>query len=549
MSTSKTIVAASEAEQSIDLYRLRQPIFAFGYDGSVRYANDAAMQLAGDDPVSQQAFFSRVFQACRFRKPTSDIQRPTGARLPSIVGAGDGGAHVMWETPEESQIVVALTPTEIQGPGPCSFPLDELTGLSGRTQLLLALEAEIAADSNVRNDIAVYALDLDRFKFVNDTLGHPIGDELLKAVAKRLRSACRREDIIARVGGDEFVILQKNISSTADATSLAERLIDLIGRTYVINGHSVNVGLSIGIAFLETDVHSGERLLQNADLALYRAKHGGRARFALFDPELRENMQRRRAIEIDLRKALAFKQFGLVYQPQIDLAKNRVSGFEALIRWHHPERGVISPLDFIPLAEETGLIVQIGEWALRTACSDASTWQDDLSVSVNVSPMQFRGGNLADTIMSALTKSGLAPQRLELEITESALLNYTDEVLATLSAVKAHGVQVSMDDFGTGYSSLSYLQKFPFDKIKIDQSFIRGADDRVECRAVLRAVAGLGVSLGMKTIAEGVETEEQLERARLEGCTSVQGYLTGRPIPLADVGAFLGSWNQSVRKA
>lgn len=450
----------------------------------------------------------------------------------------------MWETTDDDLVVVALTPAEEPGSEHGVFPLDELTGLCGRAELLSRLEAETSEAAEARDDIVVYALDLDRFKFVNDTLGHPIGDALLEAVAKRLRNACRKEDIVARVGGDEFIIVQTHVSGAADATGLAERLVDLIGRTYVISGHSVNIGVSVGIAFSGADACTAERLLQNADLALYRAKNEGRDRYALFDPELHERMQRRRALEIDLRRALAFKQFALVYQPQIDLANNCITGFEALIRWHHPQRGVVSPLDFIPLAEEIGLITQIGEWTLRTACTDASRWPGDLSVSVNVSPVQFRGGNLGDVIVSALGNSGLAPRRLELEITESALLSYTDEVLATLNAVKALGVQVSMDDFGTGYSSLSYLQKFPFDKIKIDQSFIRGADDRLECQAVLRAVAGLGVSLGMKTIAEGVETEEQLERARAEGCTSVQGYLTGRPIPEIDIDSFLSSWNQ-----
>lgn len=538
---SKAAEAARETERFFGCNRLGLPVIAFGRDGSVQYANEPAMQLAGTEPAAQRAFFDRLYRNRRLPA------RASGIRRSGTVELSDGSAHAIWETTNDDLVVVTLTPPEELGPEQGIFPLDELTGLCGRAELLSRLAAATSEAAEARDDIVVYALDLDRFKFVNDTLGHPIGDALLKAVSKRLRGACRQEDIVARVGGDEFIIVQTNVHDAAEATSLAERLVDLVGRTYVIGGHSVNIGTSVGIAFSGADACTAERLLQNADLALYRAKNEGRDRYALFDPELHERMQQRRALEIDLRKALAFKQFALVYQPQIDLANNCITGFEALIRWHHPQRGVVSPLDFIPLAEEIGLITQIGEWAVRTACIDASGWPGDLSVSVNVSPVQFRGGNLGDIIVSALGNSGLSPRRLELEITESALLNYTDEVLVTLNAVKALGVQVSMDDFGTGYSSLSYLQKFPFDKIKIDQSFIRGADDRLECQAVLRAVAGLGVSLGMTTIAEGVETEQQLERARAEGCTSVQGYLTGRPIPEIDIDSFLSSWNQQKR--
>ncbi|MFD1329046.1 putative bifunctional diguanylate cyclase/phosphodiesterase [Mycoplana ramosa] len=532
---SKATAAASDAERFFDCNRLGLPVVAFRHDGGVQYANEPAMQLAGPDQAAQRMFFDRLYRARRFPENASGIRR-TG-----IIELGDGRTQAIWETLGNEHVVVTLTPWDEPGPEQGLFPLDELTGLCGRSELLSRLEAAAAEQ---RDDIVVYALDLDRFKFVNDTLGHPIGDALLKAVAKRLRGACRQDDLIARVGGDEFIIVQTNVRDVTEAIKLAERLVDLIGRTYLLSGHSMNVGVSVGIAFSGNDARTAERLLQNADLALYRAKNDGRGRYALFDPELHERMQRRRALEIDLRRALAFRQFALVYQPQVDLARNRVTGFEALIRWHHPERGVVSPLEFIPLAEEIGLITQIGEWCLRTACKDAAGWPDDLSVSVNVSPVQFRGGNLSEIVVSALGSSGLPAHRLELEITESALLNYTDEVLATLKAVKVLGVQVSMDDFGTGYSSLSYLQKFPFDKIKIDQSFIRGADSRLECQAVLRAVAGLGMSLGMKTIAEGVETEEQLERVRAEGCTSVQGYFTGRPIAEIDIDAFLSSWDR-----
>ncbi|MFC7663388.1 putative bifunctional diguanylate cyclase/phosphodiesterase [Methylorubrum suomiense] len=406
------------------------------------------------------------------------------------------------------------------------------------------MSAAVAAAEEAGAPLAVLMLDLDRFKAVNDTLGHPVGDALLRKVAERLRNAARRDDVIARLGGDEFAILQVGqvgADQPLAAEALANRLVDLVGRTYVLDGQMLNVGVSVGIALFPDDGRLPDDLLKHADLALYRAKADGRGTYRFFEPAMNAAVQARRSLEIDLRRALALKQFTLVFQPQIRLETGEVSGFEALLRWHHPERGLISPATFIPLAEEIGVIVGIGEWALRTACREAARWAQPASIAVNLSPIQFRGGKLVETVTLVLAQTGLDPARLELEITEGALLDDTDGVLTVLNGLRHLGVRISMDDFGTGYSSLSYLQKFPFDKIKIDQSFVRGMAGSAECGAIVRAIARLGASLGMRTTAEGVETADQLDAIRAEGCTEVQGYLTGRPMPASEAFALLGA--------
>ncbi|GJD95899.1 putative bifunctional diguanylate cyclase/phosphodiesterase [Methylobacterium iners] len=418
---------------------------------------------------------------------------------------------------------------------------DGLTGLASRGELDERLKAFLAAVQREGGQAALVCLDLDRFKAVNDTLGHPVGDALLKMVAQRLRSAVREGDVVARLGGDEFAILQIGGEQPQAADALARRLVDLIGRTYVAQGHMLNIGTSVGIALVPEDGLSADTLLRNADLALYRAKADGRGTFRFFKPEMDERMQARRGLEIDLRKALALKEFELVYQPQTRIEGDTVVGFEALLRWRHPDRGLVSPADFIPLAEEIGLITPIGEWVLRTACREAALWPDSITIAVNLSAVQFRGSRLLDTVTSALAGSGLAAARLELEITEGALLEDTDAVLAVLNGLRELGVRVSMDDFGTGYSSLSYLQKFPFDKIKIDQSFVRSMASDRDSAAIIRAVTSLGSSFGMTTIAEGVETPEQLARIRAEGCTEAQGYLISRPLTPEAARAFIAA--------
>jgi diguanylate cyclase (GGDEF)-like protein len=425
---------------------------------------------------------------------------------------------------------------------PMSMPqdVDELTGLAKRSTLMATLTNALAAREVGEPGFSVHCIDLDRFKIVNDTLGHGLGDLLLTKVAGRLKSICRGSDLVARVGGDEFVIVQHGVSDVADAERLATRIVDLVGRTYVLEGHTVNIGVSVGVA-LQKEQTQARDIVRDADLALYEAKRAGKARYRLFEAGMSVALQERRELEIDLRRALALKQFDLHFQPFMELETNKVRGFEALLRWSHPVRGNVPPLAFITIAEETGLIVKIGEWVLRSACLAASSWPDEMIVAVNVSALQFRADNLLSTVQDALSGAGLPAHRLELEITESALLDDAANVVETLKELHGLGVKISMDDFGTGYSSLSYLQKFPFDKIKIDRSFV--AEDTEDSRAILSAVAGLGASLGVAITAEGVETAEQLEKIRGHNCTHVQGYFTGRPMHSDRIGDFLGAYS------
>jgi diguanylate cyclase (GGDEF)-like protein/PAS domain S-box-containing protein len=415
---------------------------------------------------------------------------------------------------------------------------DALTGLPNR--VLLNERLEDALRRVKRGDIvATHLLDLDHFKTVNDSLGHPAGDKLLRVVADRLRALVRDTDTIARMGGDEFAIVQTAISQPADATSLAHRAIEAISAPFAIEGHQVVIGTSIGIAVGPADAGTPDQLLRNADLALYRAKSDGRGTYRFFEPEMDAQMQIRRSLEDDLRKALPAGQLTLHYQPLVNLAVNRVSGFEALIRWRHPEKGLVSPRTFIPLAEEIGFIGMLGEWAIRQACTLAATWPADVRVAVNLSPVQFRTPGLVQVVVGALAASGLSADRLELEITENTLLQDTESTLSTLYQLRALGVRIAMDDFGTGYSSLSYLQSFPFDKIKIDRSFVKDIAAGVGSLNIVRAVVAMAAGLGMETTAEGVETREQLETVRAEGCTEMQGFVFSEPLPPEEVEAFL----------
>jgi diguanylate cyclase (GGDEF)-like protein len=411
---------------------------------------------------------------------------------------------------------------------------DALTGLPNR---ILFSEQLRQALKRVRRGerLAVLYIDLDRLKRVNDTLGHPIGDKLLKGVADRLRGCIRDIDTVARLSGDEFAVIQSSIDRPSDAAALATRIRAAIREPIDLNGHQVVVDTSIGISIAPNDGTELDELLKTADIALYEAKNTGRGTYCFYETEMNERMQVRGKLEQDLRSALANGEFELFYQPIVGLQDNKITSFEALLRWRHPERGMISPAEFIPIAEEMGLIIPLGEWVLRTACAEAATWPSDIKVSVNVSSLQLTNKNLVNVIISALASARVPADRLELEITESVFIQNTFANLSTLKKLHELGIKFAMDDFGTGYSSLGYLLSFPFSKIKIDRSFISGLSDTNESRAIVRAVADLARNLSMIVTAEGVETDRQLEQVRLLGCSEMQGYLFSHPLPAAEI--------------
>ncbi|GJD56754.1 putative bifunctional diguanylate cyclase/phosphodiesterase [Methylobacterium dankookense] len=416
---------------------------------------------------------------------------------------------------------------------------DALTGLPNRVLFASRLGEAIARQQARGSGAILFCLDLDKFKIVNDTLGHPVGDALLREADTRLAGCLREEDCVARLGGDEFAVLITRAAEPGLVQNLAGRIIAEMATPFRIAGQDCHIGTSIGVACLPRDGEDPESLLRNADLALYRAKADGGGTFRCFKPEMDAWVQARRRRENDLREAFARGELSLAYQPLVDAPTQRICAFEALLRWTHPVEGPISPGEFIPLAEETGLIGPIGAWVLRQACNEAAAWPDHVRIAVNLSPIQFRNRDLVRTVAEALEASGLAPQRLELEITESVLLAENEANVATLHALRALGVRIAMDDFGTGYSSLGYLRSFPFDKIKIDRSFISQVGENPHCNAIVRAVAGLGASLGIATTAEGVETAAQFAHLRAEGCSEVQGFLFSRPLTAADARTLL----------
>ena len=518
------VTAKSESTNIVDALEL-------GANDYVTKPVDFAVALARvNTQISRKRAVERVALANEeLRKVNEDLERRVEERTSRLIDANQR-LKVEIADREESQARSQYLAYH-----------DSLTGLGNRLLFKEQLEEALKDVSVASHPLAVLFLDLDGFKAVNDTLGHSIGDLLLKSVAAKLRDILPRTDRIARLGGDEFAILQISAAQPGSSIALAEKIIEVVGQPNSIDGHDVTVGASVGIAVARPGDINTENFLKSADLAMYSAKSDGRGTYRMFDPEMDAIVQARRLLERDMRTALAQDGFRLFYQPLVNLQTKKVTAFEALMRWQHPERGMVPPSDFIPVAEEMGLIVQLGEWALRQACAEATEWPDGICVSVNLSPLQFAKGNLVSSVMSALASAGLPASRLELEITESVLLEKSERNITILNQLRGLGVRISMDDFGTGYSSIGYLRSFPFDKIKIDQSFVRDLLVDEGSLAIVRAIAGLGVSFGMITTAEGVETEEQMRCLNLEGCIEVQGYLYSRPVPANEIVGVLAS--------
>ena len=518
------VTAKSESTNIVDALEL-------GANDYVTKPVDFAVALARvNTQISRKRAVERVALANEeLRKVNEDLERRVEERTSRLIDANQR-LKVEIADREESQARSQYLAYH-----------DSLTGLGNRLLFKEQLEEALEDVSVASHPLAVLFLDLDGFKAVNDTLGHSIGDLLLKSVAAKLRDILPRTDRIARLGGDEFAILQISAAQPGSSIALAKKIIEVVGQPNSIDGHDVTVGASVGIAIARPGDMNTDNFLKSADLAMYSAKSDGRGTYRMFDPEMDAIVQARRLLERDMRTALAQDGFRLFYQPLVNLQTKKVTAFEALMRWQHPERGMVPPSDFIPVAEEMGLIVQLGEWALRQACAEATEWPDGICVSVNLSPLQFAKGNLVSSVMSALASAGLPASRLELEITESVLLEKSERNITILNQLRGLGVRISMDDFGTGYSSIGYLRSFPFDKIKIDQSFVRDLLVDEGSLAIVRAIAGLGVSFGMITTAEGVETEEQMRCLNLEGCIEVQGYLYSRPVPANEIVGVLAS--------
>ena len=518
------VTAKSESENIVDALEL-------GANDYVTKPVDFAVALArANTQISRKRAEQQVALANEeLRKANEDLERRVEERTSRLLDAN-----------QKLKLEIANR-EESQARSQYLAYHDSLTGLGNRLLFKEQLEEALRDVSVTPYPLAVLFLDLDGFKAVNDTLGHSIGDLLLKSVATKIRDILQRTDRIARLGGDEFAILQISAPQPSSSIELAEKIIEIVGQPCNIDGHDVTVGASVGIAIAHPGDTNTESFLKSADLAMYSAKSEGRGIYRIFNPEMDAIVQARRVLECDIRTALVHNGFKLFYQPLVNLQTKKVTAFEALMRWEHPERGLVPPSEFIPVAEEMGLIVQLGEWALRQACAEAMEWPDEIRVSVNLSPLQFSKGNLVSTVISALASSGLPASRLELEITESVLLEKSERNITVLNQLRDLGVRISMDDFGTGYSSIGYLRSFPFDKIKIDQTFVRDLLVDEGSLAIVRAIAGLGVSFGMITTAEGVETEEQMQCLNLEGCTEVQGYLYSKPVPADEIVGLLAS--------
>ena len=512
-----------------DIYRLPPEMILPGTPLRTSLEYRAMNGLFGDDIGAE--FVEERLAAARSPEPWHSIRVTRDGRTISVLhqplaGGGSLSTH---------EDITARRQAEEQIAHMAHY--DALTDLPNR--VLFREHLVKALESAERAKLAVLCIDLDRFKAVNDTLGHPIGDALLRAVGGRLQASARPTDLVARLGGDEFAIVQAGTEQPFGATALATRLIAEIAKPFDLDGHQVMIDASVGISIAPNDGSDPDRLLKNADMALYRAKSDGRDSYRFFELDMDARMQLRRKMEIDLRRALTRGEFEVYYQPIITLKTEKISGFEALLRWHHPERGIVPPMEFIPVAEEIGLIGQIGAWVLKTACLEAAAWPDDIHIAVNLSPAQFKHRAVVLDVIAALGASGLPAHRLEVEITETVLLQDTESTVGILDELHNLGVRISMDDFGTGYSSLAYLQKFSFDKIKIDRSFVKNLSERPQSIAIIRAVTAMSISLGMKTTAEGVETEKELQTLKEEGCTEVQGYLFSKPVPAAQAAELL----------
>ena len=508
---------------------------------------DGLSRETGDDAMSDEAWGrhwadigrKKPFRGLRFRvvveggesrylqlggKPVSDAEgrfagyRGTGADVTSEVAAEARARHLALHDP--------------------------LSGLPNRILLRDRLQQAIAIATRRGELAALLCLDLDRFKEVNETLGHAAGDQLITAVAARLQGAVRESDTVARIGGDEFAIVQIGVPDSDQLAAICQRLLQQVASPVELGGHQFLVSASIGVALIPLHGTRAEELLRNADIALYRAKEEGRSTFCLYQPEMGEALQGRKALEAELRHALAAGELELHYQPQIEAGTRRLVGVEALLRWHHPERGEILPGEFLPHAEASGLILPLGEWVLRTACRQALAWPG-MRMSVNLSAAQFRRRDLADVVRRVLEETGLEPRRLELEITENALLHDPQGAFEVLAGLREQGVRVAIDDFGTGYSSFSYLQRFTFDKIKIDRSFVARLGQADDSQAIVRAIIGLGRNLGLSTCAEGVETLDQQAVLAEEGCVELQGYLFSRPLGVAEIDDLIAEWGST----
>jgi diguanylate cyclase (GGDEF)-like protein len=550
--------AALASQFDTALNNMPHGLCMFRADGRLAVVNHrfTAMMNLRDDLVHRGAGAPEIVDAC---VGAGSLSAASGRMILSEIGNSQAKDIITTDTSAASGRSVAWTFQPMAGGGTVVLVediterknaearisrlarYDELTALPNRVNFRDEIERLLAISHNAERLSALLFVDLDQFKQVNDTLGHPCGDQLLCAVADRLREMLRPEDFVARFGGDEFVVFQQNILSNEDAAGLARRIVDRLSERYKIDNHLVEIGASVGIAMTSPAGISADTLLKNADMALYRAKADGRGTFCFFRDEMAQTVEARRILELDLRKALAHEEFELFYQPLVNLKSGRIATCEALLRWNHPVRGTVSPIDIIPVAEDMGLIVDLGRWILRKACMECMKWPEGVSVAVNFSPQQFHQRDVLSEVRYALEVSGLPAHRLEIEITESSLLRNTQLTHDVLSQLHMIGVRISLDDFGTGYSSLSYLHNFPLQKVKIDRSFLEGIDsDRP--LTLLRGVARLSADLGMSVVVEGIETNEQLELISVDGTVSeAQGYLFSRPVPAVRIRQLLNA--------